>query len=229
MKLMEAIEQRHSVRSYTDRPIEGDVLRQLEDAIAACNEQGGLHLQLIQDEPEAFRSLRARYGKFSGVRNYIALIGPKGHDLDERAGYYGEKVVLLAQTLGLNTCWVCGTYKKVPEAYDVRPGEKILGVIAIGYGADQGHTRKSKVMIDVCEVSEMTRDVPQWYKRGVMCALMAPTAVNQQKFTFHRDGDRVTLKAGIGPYARIDLGIVRCHFEIGAGTENFTWAEESGR
>ncbi len=226
MELMEAIERRHSVRKYTDQGLEGEVLEQLQQMIATCNEEGGLHMQLILEEPEAFSGLLAKYGKFSGVQNYIALIGPKGRDLDEKLGYYGEKAVLLAQQLGLNTCWVGGTYSKVPEAYDIRKGEKICGVIAVGYGVDQGHPRNSKVMIDVCEVSEMTRDVPSWYKRGVMAALMAPTAVNQQKFTFKRDGNRVTVKAGRGPFAKMDLGIVRCHFEIAAGRDNFVWTED---
>ncbi|MBQ6622454.1 MAG: nitroreductase [Mogibacterium sp.] len=226
MELMEAIERRHSVRQYTEQPIEGETLERLQQAIALCNEAGGLHLQLILEEPEAFSGLKAKYGKFTGVRNYIALIGPKGRALEEKLGYYGEKLVLLAQQLGLNTCWVGGTYSKVPEAYDVRPGEKICGVIAIGYGQTQGYPRKSKVMFDVCGVSEMTRDVPVWYKRGVLAALMAPTAINQQKFSFERDGERVTVKAGRGPFAKMDLGIVRCHFEIGAGRNNFVWTED---
>jgi hypothetical protein len=34
------------------------------------------------------------------------LIRKKSDDLDEKVGYWGEQLVLLAQTLGLNTCWV---------------------------------------------------------------------------------------------------------------------------
>lgn len=55
-------------------------------------------------------------------------------------------------------------------------------------------------------------------------ALLAPTAVNQQKFTFSRQGDRVTPRASLGFYSKIDLGIVKYHFELAAGRENFTWA-----
>ena len=43
------------------------------------------------------------YTSFSGVKNYIALIGKKSPNLEEACGYYGEKIVLRAQQLGLNT------------------------------------------------------------------------------------------------------------------------------
>ena len=127
MELWEAMEQRHSVRAYQDRPIAGDVKEELEAWIAQCNREGGLHMQLILDEPRAFSGGMARYGKFSGVRNYIAVVGPKGPGLEEACGYYGEKVVLKAQQLGLNTCWVALTYRKVKTAFTVAPPGETAG------------------------------------------------------------------------------------------------------
>ena len=61
-------------------------------------------------------------------------------------------------------------------------------------------------------------------KKGVEAALLAPTAVNQQKFYLTLDGNKVKAKAGLGPCAKMDLGIVKYHFELGAGKENFEWA-----
>ena len=88
ISLMEAIEQRHSVRQYQDKPLPASVIAELADAIYACNEAGNLHIQLITNEPEAFAGGLAKYGKFSGVRNYIAMVGRKAPDLEERCGYY---------------------------------------------------------------------------------------------------------------------------------------------
>ena len=65
--------------------------------------------------------------------------------------------------------------------------------------------------------------VPDWFGRGVEAALLAPTAMNQQKFLFTLDGSKVSSKAGMGFYTKLDLGIVKYHFEIGAGRENFRW------
>ena len=220
MELFEAMQQRHSVRKYKDRPLGESVKKVLRQKIEECNRESGLHMQLVTDEPRAFAGKMAHYGSFSGVTDYIVLVGKKGDDLDEKCGYYGEKVVLFAQQLGLNTCWVALTYSKIPGAYEVRPGEKLVLVIALGYGENQGTAHKSKTLEQVCKVQG---DMPDWFKNGVEAALLAPTAVNQQKFTFSVSGKCVTAKAGVAFYSKVDLGIVKYHFEIGAGAENFVW------
>lgn len=221
MNLTEAMRVRHSVRQYTDRPLEREAILALEAEIRACNRQSGLHIQLVTDEPRAFDSTMAHYGKFSGVRNYLALVGKKGPKLEELCGYFGEHLVLFAQQLGLNTCWVAMTYKKIPSAFQINSGEKLAVVIALGYGANQGVPHKSK---DLSAVTSCSGEMPDWFRRGVEAALLAPTAMNQQKFRFSAQHTRVSAKAGIGFYSKIDLGIAKYHFELGAGRENFKWA-----
>ncbi len=235
----EAILARHSVRQYINKPIETEKITQLQALIDQSNQEAGLHTQLVVNEPKAFSGGLAKYGKFSGVSNYIAMIAPK--DKDVELGYYGEQVVLLAQTLGLNTCWVGLTYSKQPDRYEIREGEVLNSVIALGYGATQGtqHPQK-KTVADVCEDKRnltansdggLTSNLPEWFICGVEAALLAPTAVNQQLFRFVLlDGNKVEAKKafsmtnGMG-YAPVDLGIAMCHFEIGAGKENFEWKE----
>ena len=106
MTVQEAISARHSVRTYLTKPVEPAIVNALRAEIRACNAEGGLHIQLVMNEPMAFRGFFAHYGKFRGVCNYIVLAGKRAKDLDERAGWFGERLVLLAQTLGINTCWV---------------------------------------------------------------------------------------------------------------------------
>ena len=221
MTIMEAIRQRHSVRQYTDKPLGEDVIRPLEEEIAACNKESGLHIQLVKNEPKAFDSFMAHYGKFGGVTNYIAMIGKKGPDLEETCGYYGERLVLKAQQLGLNTCWVAMTYSKIRSAFSVGEGEKLCIVISLGYGKTQGVPHRSKA---IEKVAKTDGPAPDWFTSGVEVALLAPTAMNQQKFRFTLTDDKVSVRAGVGFYTKIDLGIVRYHFETGAGKEHFTWA-----
>ena len=222
MDMVEAMGVRHSVRSYTDRRIEGEVRAKLESYIAQCNAASGLHIQLVCDEPKAFSGMLAHYGKFSGVRNYIALAGRKSAGLDEECGYWGEKVVLFAQTLGLNTCWAALTYSKGKVSCKLDDGEVLRLVIAIGYGVDGGKAHASKSREDVMK---LTGAADQWFLDGVDAALLAPSAMNQQKFTFIlEDGGKVRAQAGLGFYSRIDLGIAKCHFELGAGDGAFRWA-----
>ena len=223
MTLQEAIVARHSVRQYLEKPIESEKVAQLQALIDECNAQGQLHLQLVTNEPKAFASGMAKYGGFKGVDNYIAVIGHKGKDV--KLGYYGEKVVLLAQTLGLNTCWVGMSFKKQPDQYQVHDGESLAAVISLGYGATQGVAHPQKKGIEhFCHVEG---PMPEWFRQGMEAALLAPTAVNQQKFEFIlHEGNRVEAKTKFSfiGYAALDLGIAKCHFEIGAGKENFTWA-----
>ena len=226
MTLQEAITARHSVRKYIDKEIPADIVTVLQDKIAEYNKVGNLNIQLVLNETRAFTGMLS-YGSFSGVRNYFVMVGKKGADLDERIGYYGEQLVLLAQTLGLNTCWVGLSYRKVPEAYNVGKDEKLACMIALGYGETQGVSHKIKTIEQVSNASDLT---PAWFKRGVEAALLAPTAVNQQKFSFEYVGmsnNRHLVRAKKGfsmiGYTKMDLGIAKYHFEIGAGKVNFEW------
>ena len=217
--IIEAMKQRHAVREYDGaRKIEQDKLDILNERISSINKESGLHIQLVTGEPKAFDGFMAHYGKFSGITNYIALIGKKDSSLNEKCGYYGEQLVLLAAQLGLDTCWVAMSYAKVKNAYDIAKGEKLCCVISLGYGKTHGIPHKSKTAEEVAVIKE---DTPKWFINGVNAALLAPTAMNQQKFGFMLDGDKVIAKAGKGILTDIDLGIVKYHFEIGADRKLF--------
>lgn len=126
MDILEVVLERHSVRSYSDKKIEGETLN-------------GLHMQLVLNEPKAFDSLFAHYGKFEGFRNYVAIVGPRGSTLAEKASYFEEQLVLLA-----------------------------------------------------------------------------PTAINQRKFVISYNDGKAEIKAKMGLYSKVNLGIVRCRFKMGS-------------
>lgn len=209
MDIMEIMEQRHSVRQYTEQKIEAEKRSILNELAAEINKESGLHIQMFYDEPDCFDSFMAHYGKFKNVSNYIAIVGNKQDE--EKAGYYGEKLVLECQELGINSCWVALTHGKTKAKSD--KGEKLLIVIAIGYGENQGVSHKSKPIEELSKAD----DKPEWFLKGMRAACLAPTAMNQQKFLFELKDGRVTAKALKGFYAKIDLGIVKYHFEIASG------------
>ena len=214
MTILEAIDARHSVRAYRDEPIEEEKRRQLDSFAEDCNRESGLHIFLRYDDPEGFDSRLAHYGHFRNVGNYIVLAGEKGPEFDYRCGYYGEKVVLFAQQLGLNTCWAALTFNKKKVRELIPDGETLCVVIALGYGETQGNPRKSKTYADVTE----NGTDEAWFRQGVEAALKAPTAVNQQKFVFGvRDGEPVARAKGFGSLTHVDLGIVVYHFEAASG------------
>lgn len=232
MTLLEAISARHSVRRYTDRPLDADVIALLTAKIEEINTAGRLHAQLVTYEPKAFRGGFA-YGSFRGVTDYIIMAGEKGADLDERIGYYGQELVVYAQTLGLNTCWVGLTYNKVSGTCNLAPGEKIVCYIALGYGESQGSPHKKK---SIEQLGGVTADSPEWYRRGMEAAAMSPSAVNQLKWRFRcagvDAGGRGVVECDRGRsligYTAIDLGIAKYNFEIGAAPVKIVFRQPSG-
>jgi nitroreductase len=228
MTLQEAIKMRHSVRRYTDAPVEPEKLDAIRKAIVEANEASGLNIQLVTDEPKAFKAsnlLHVSYGSFRGVRNYLVMAGRNTDEDKEKVGYYGEKLVLLAQTLGLNTCWVGLTYKEVFGAYRLRRGDKVHCVIPVGYGESQGVQHKMRPVEEFI-YADPHLHLPDWFVEGVRAAALAPSAVNQQKYSFTLENGNIVgakTRFSLIGYTQIDLGIAKCHFEIAAGKENFTW------
>ena len=217
MTIQEAIRERHSVRRFTPEPIRPDDVTKLGRLIDETNRESGLHMQLILDDPESFNTLLARYGRFANANNYIAIVGPKNMpDLDEKAGYYGQKLVLEAQMMGLRTCWAGGSFSRGKCRAELDSGQKIVLVIAIGYGQNDGKAHRSKAIEALCTVSEDS--MPLWFRKGVDAALLAPTAINQQKFTISMDSnENAVITAGRGPFSKVDLGIVKYNFEAASG------------
>lgn len=221
MNLIEAISTRHSVRNYTDEVIKGEVEKELSLIIDECNKLSGLNIQLCLNEPQAFSGIMAKYGNFKNVSNYIALVGKKTDDLPQLCGYYGEKIVLKATQLGLNTCWVAATYSKHKTIAKVNDGENLLLVISLGYGVNNGTARKTKTIEQLSRVKGT--HTPEWFINGMKAVQLAPTAINQQKFIFELDGNTVKAISLKGPFSKVDLGIAKCHFEIGANSSSWKW------
>lgn len=213
MTELEAIQARHSVRKYKDKKIEKEKATKLKELIDDCNKEGKLHLQLCEDAGNTYNRLLNKAMGLGSAPSVIACIGPDDETLDERVGYYGEKIVLYAQQLGLNTCWA-GTFNKKNLPVKEEAGERLVLTIAIGYGEDGGRVRKSK---SEDQVSSGKSEKPEWFRKGVQMALLAPTAVNQQKFEIVlKDDDSVEFVDKGGILSKVDLGIVKYHFEVGA-------------
>ncbi len=220
MTIQEAIRNRHSVRSYQDREIEVTAAAALREEIDRCNLEGGLEIQLITGDREAFKGLMARFGGFRGVSNYIALVGPAGGEHEAKLGFYGERVALKAQQLGLNTCWVAATYRKGKCRARIGEGQALACVLALGYGTTQGVPHRSKELAQLCKVD---REMPDWFRKGMEAAMLAPTAMNKQDFLITLDGEEVRFESKAGKLGNIDLGIVRYHFMAGAGVPDREW------
>ena len=219
MAITKAMRERHTVRRYADKPIPADIVQKLEERIALDNDAYGTAVKLMVDDARAFNAaLKLVLAK--GVRNYLILAGNDAPDLEERLGWCSAGIMLYVQELGLNSWWVGGTFSRGAVSKLVA-GKKVVGIVALGYGATQGKPHKSKTPD---QVSEYKGEAPVWFKEGVEAALLAPTALNRQAFRIEGEGNRVSIIYEKGAFSGADLGLVRYHFEVGAGKGNFLWA-----
>lgn len=219
MDYISLMKSRHAVRQYTDEEITGEVLNNLKEEIKRAESESGLKFQLILNEPNAFDCYLSKKLGFKNANNYIVITGKKGFENEMHGGYFGEQIVLKAQELGLNTCWVAHTFSKKKLQYNLEKGEKLICVITIGYGETQGKGHKNCSIDKLCD---FRGDMPHWFMNGMDTAMLAPTAKNGQKFCLVlRNGNEVKLISRGGSCKGVTLGIVKLHFEIGAGKENF--------
>lgn len=220
MSVMEIIRARHSVREYLAAPIETEKLEKLQCLIDEIKRDSGLNIQLITNNPEAYQII-ASFGQLKGVNSHIAFV-VRDNSQDEAIGYWGQRIVLTAQEMGLNTCWTGIMSRKKSKAVRAAD-EKIRLAIAIGYGKTQGRPRKTKSFAELTEIK--CAEVPAWFEPAVEAAQLAPTAMNNQHFkiTLQEDGQTVSIEAPTGAYDTIDLGIVKCNFKLVADELGADW------
>lgn len=228
MITVETIRERHSVREYDGKPLAQAEFDALGALVEECARESGLDIQLVGDNPEVFNVI-ARFGLIRGCRTHVAFVvdDAKAGDttkaaVDEVIGYWGQKIVLAAQDMGLNTCWCALCSRKKSRAV-VAPGKKVRLVIAAGHGKTQGFPRKTKSIGALSSVE--CAKAPAWFAAAMEAAQLAPTAMNNQNFKIAllSDGKTVRIEAPQSGLNVIDEGIVRRNFEIAANEAGADW------
>ena len=228
MITVETIRGRHSVREYDGKPLARVEFDALGAVVEEFARESGLGIQLVGDNPEVFNAI-ARFGLIRGCRTHVAFVvdDAKAGDVaaDEAIGYWGQKIVLAAQDMGLNTCW-CALCSRRKSRAVVAPGKKIRLIIAVGHGKTQGFSRKTKSVEALSSVE--CAKAPAWFAAAMEAAQLAPTAMNNQNFkiTLLSDGKTVRIDAPQSGLNVIDEGIVRCNFEIAANEAGADWRWE---
>lgn len=234
LNIIEAMSARHAVRDYSDQPVDEATLDDLRSLVDQLNERHGLNIQLVIDDGDAFGECPTHYGRFKGVHHCFALIGRDDDpaDLDERAGYSGERLALEAVMRGLDTGWaVLHESREHAGAWLLDDDERMPAVIAFGHGNRPGRPHRSKPVQELGAVEGAPADdplsgAPEWFVKGLEAVQLAPSALGKQPvhFTLLADGRTIRGEALEGVQAEICLGVAKLHFELGAGEGNFVWA-----
>lgn len=216
MTMTEAMHERHTVRKYTEKELSQEIIEKLNARIDENNSRFGLSIKLITDSADGLNLFAKLAAK--GVKNYFVLAGNGGDEASEKLGYSSADLMLCAQTLGLNTWYIGGTFNHGVAKY--ADGKKVIGIVAVGYGETNGVPHKSK---SAEQVSHYDGEALDWFRNGVEAALLAPTAMNCQGFRLIGSGNGVKVEKTSAMFTPADRGRVKYHFELGAGKDNFHW------
>lgn len=152
-------------------------------------------------------------------------------EIEEKVGYYGEQLALKLVQLGLATSWAV-LDDAATGWWELDPGERVVWILAFGHPARAGAKHHSKPLDSLCSLptslgtNATLADAPEWFQRGIAAASLAPTSLSQQPFHFTlEDMHTVSARITSGLFAYVGLGCAKRNFEIGAGTDNFVWAQ----
>jgi len=192
------------------------------------------------------------YGFISGARSFIVGILDKQEKDALEFGYLFEKIVLFATDLGLQTCWLGGTFNKshFKQNTNLLENEFIPIVSPVGFkrekprflesamrnvvGADK---RKpwNELFFEGNSTVLLSEDNAGSYAVPLEMVRLGPSASNKQPWRIIKDKNAFhfflcrTNGYGVTSYdmQKNDIGIAKCHFELSANELGLkgTWQE----
>ncbi|MFQ5831321.1 MAG: nitroreductase family protein [Candidatus Thorarchaeota archaeon] len=227
----DAIFLRHSQRKYSGEVPDDEVTRRIEEVCTEFRPFSGARAVLVREPAnDVFKGAVGPYIlKVTEAPYYIAFVANmSAPNIQAITGYLGEGVILEATSLGLNTCWVAGFYRReaVLKQIDLQNGERVLAITPVGYSKEKSdrvgvsskkYRRKS---LDKLIVSGRLDD-NVWARPALEAVRIAPSAANRQPWRFQISNDSITVLAnskreGFGVSRKLDCGIAMLHLELGA-------------
>ncbi|MFC1959021.1 nitroreductase family protein [Chloroflexota bacterium] len=201
------IEKRRSRRRFEKKPLKANHLDHLKSICNDFRPFDNARALLVTESPDkVFKGAIGPYGKIRGASAFIAFIGNiKSPWVQEQVGYTGEGIVLEAEALNLNTCWVGGFFrpKVVKSLISIGEDEIVIAVTPVGYATKRlsfeeklmtgfGLTHRRKALSDLV-IGLKDSEWPQWIRKALEAARIAPSAVNRQPWRFHVEQESITI------------------------------------
>jgi nitroreductase len=236
MSIIEVIEQRKSIRSYTGEPLSREHIERITRYIAGLQAPFGTNARielihsLIGTEPVKLGT----YGFIGGASDFLVLVLEEGSLAEEGAAYLFEQVILFCTELGLGTCWLGGAFsrKDFGRQLNLKANEKLRIVSPVGYisskkrfseiftNAKKHHVSRkpfSSLFFHRDFTMPLTEELAGIYRQPLEMVRRAPSANNRQPWRIVLDKDVLHFcqhsSMMSGGFTSIDLGIALCHFE----------------
>ncbi len=215
-----------SVRDFKETPVDAKILTELEKYVEDCKKL----VPSIDIEAKFYAgddTYKRLYGiaGYQGVMiqapNYLVIISEDKPQHLENAGYVGERTILKARDLGVDSCWVSYSDRDmVKKTLGLETDKEVVALIALGYGANHGQVEYAGKTGDNYSKAKITESskgsnrisieemvfIDKWgnsansellEERALLDAFsyarMAPSALNKQPWRFIVDGGRVIL------------------------------------
>ncbi len=242
--LKEAAEKRKSVRTYIEKPLSDSDREKIEsfiDFLAAEPHpfSAKVRIRLFDVDKDISTRDLGTYGVIKGARSYLGVAVNDVPDAMEAVGYVFEKLVLYAQSIGLGTCWLGGTFNRseFAKAMELEKDEFFPIASPIGYIAPKNHTvdkimrkaikadtRKtfSEIFFDGSLDTPLSQSSAGEYLYPLEMTRLAPSAKNAQPWRIVKDADsfhffeKKTIPSSNHDIQRLDIGIAICHFDLAA-------------
>lgn len=233
MSIIESIQQRRSIRSYTGEALKKEHTDRIKAYIAGLKAPFGAQVSVHlvhRDLPQGKVKL-GTYGVIGGAKDFFTLSYGKAPLVEESAAYVFEQVILFCTSMGLGTCWLGGSFsrKDFREQIDLKPGEKVRIVSPVGYpagkkrlwdvfiGADKHHnSRKPFETLFFWHdfTIPLTEKAAGPYRQPLEMVRLAPSANNFQPWRIVLDTGALHFyhRKSLGGFDAIDLGIALAHF-----------------
>lgn len=215
-----------SVRNFKETPVDAKELVELEKYIDECKK---LDSSIViearffagDDTYKRLYGIAGYKGVMIEAPNYLVLLSEDKPQHLENAGYVGERAILKARDLGIDSCWVSYSDRNaVKNTLGIDSDKEVVALIALGYASNEKHIEgagktgdnysQSKISVgstgsDRISIEDMVY-IDKWgnsataeilEERALLDAFsyarMAPSALNKQPWRFIVDGGRVVL------------------------------------
>ncbi len=230
-RYLEALMSRRSHRLFDGQTLTENQLSSLGELKAESLGLGHLRTHFVHrpgDLDHVFRGVVGSYGKTLGTSALLAFTAAEDDSWQAgmQCGYIGEQYVLLAESLGLGSCWNGGMFgiKQLMALVPLGPNERVVSLIALGTPQEVQDRvgRLTKMVFKRKEIGEIASGTLLGSGGYITAALeavrLAPSAVNRQPWYFDTgsEGEVVLTASRRGGLVPVDLGIAMLHFYVAA-------------
>ena len=233
MSIIESIQKRRSIRTYTGEPVDPATIQKVEKYISGLKSPFGIRcrIEILYENVGSEPIKLGTYGFIKGTSVFLALILEEGDLAEEGASYMFEQVILYCTSLGLSTCWLGVSFNKntFKKQLNLKSGEKLRIVSPLGYASDRKHlslfllfgsSKSYQRKPFTANFFDKQFGVPLIeknagrYAQPLEMVRLAPSANNKQSWRVVMDNQTFHFyKSGSYGFDSVDLGIALCHFE----------------